>query len=134
MKDQGVQTDLVMPSSVLAPGWSSSLDRSNLNCNNNKLIKRAPTFASMISPAHPDDKAREALRHSSEQSLGQHDMVRDASKRSEESACSYEYYIIQEPWEVEQLSKSIMSAAKTETPILGIDCEGLAKSRRMQLI
>lgn len=27
-----------------------------------------------------------------------------------------------------------MTAAKTETPILGIDCEGLAKSRRMQLI
>lgn len=45
------------------------------------------------------------------------------------------YYIISEPWEVTQLSKSIMAAATgNETPILGIDCEGLAKRRSMQLI
>jgi len=45
------------------------------------------------------------------------------------------YYIIAEPWEVQQLSQSILDAAeKNETPILGIDCEGLAKNRSMQLI
>lgn len=52
----------------------------------------------------------------------------------DDAANQIEYYIIREPWEVEKLSKSIMASAKMETPILGIDCEGLAKTRRMQLI
>lgn len=50
------------------------------------------------------------------------------------NAAHCNYYIISEPWEVQQLSKSIMAACKNETPILGVDCEGLAKKRRMQLI
>jgi hypothetical protein len=38
-------------------------------------------------------------------------------------------------WEVQQLANSIMDAVKRkQTPILGIDCEGLAKNRPMQLI
>ena len=42
------------------------------------------------------------------------------------------YYLIQEGWEVEQLSKAIMDALDTKhTPILGVDCEGLAKNRKM---
>lgn len=45
------------------------------------------------------------------------------------------YYIIAEPWEVKQLSSAIMSAVNNSfTPILGVDCEGLAKNRSMQLI
>ena len=45
------------------------------------------------------------------------------------------YYVISEPWELQQLSKAILDAAKqSPTPILGLDCEGLAKSRSMQLI
>jgi ribonuclease D len=45
------------------------------------------------------------------------------------------YYVITEPWEVQQLSNAIMDAAKSKnTPILGVDCEGLTKNRNMQLI
>jgi hypothetical protein len=42
------------------------------------------------------------------------------------------YYLIQEGWEVEQLSKAIMDTLESKnTPILGVDCEGLAKNRKM---
>jgi hypothetical protein len=43
--------------------------------------------------------------------------------------------VITEPWEVKQLSQAIMDETKSKnTPILGVDCEGLAKNRNMQLI
>lgn len=43
--------------------------------------------------------------------------------------------MITAPWEVQQLSHTIMEAARQKnTPILGVDCEGLAKSRSMQLV
>ena len=46
-----------------------------------------------------------------------------------------QYYVITEPWEVKQLSHAIMNASRTlNTPILGLDCEGLTKNRPMQLI
>jgi len=44
-------------------------------------------------------------------------------------------YVITAPWEVVQLSQAIMDMVKAKsTPILGMDCEGLAKNRCMQLI
>lgn len=48
-----------------------------------------------------------------------------------------QYYVITKPWEVQQLATAIMEATQPkdgQTPILGIDCEGLAKNRSMQLI
>ena len=55
------------------------------------------------------------------------------SQRPSLSESDLPYYIISEPWEIQQLSNSILQAAttKNETPILGIDCEGLAKRRTM---
>ena len=58
-----------------------------------------------------------------------------------ESRLTNPFYIISEPWEVNQLSQAIMNAIvkpsvtnEGYTPILGVDCEGLSKNRSMQLI
>jgi hypothetical protein len=87
---------------------------------------------------HSQPCLQDSLRFPQDTGLNMQQMndqnINDQHPRADDTSNHIEYYIIKEPWEVEKLSKSIMASAKKETPILGIDCEGLAKSRRMQLI
>lgn len=100
-------------------------------------IQKTNNFEQMMNQAQYDDKKssqrQESMMFANDNNCNAMNM-QQKDKEAKRNENEVSYYIVREPWEVEKLSKSIMASAAKETPILGIDCEGLAKTRRMQLI